>query len=191
MDVQLKGDQGVGGAVGGVGGRSLGRLKTVISLASTVSGLQILQYVSDRPPDLEELPTASLQEGNSLVHTTLDDWEDGANRFDQPGEAFLLAMLDDAIVGICGLNIDPYSDDPKLSRIRHLYVLPDHRRQHVGRRLVEACLARAEDVFDRVRLRTFDSVAAQFYESIGFEEYDEEHATHSITPMPYTINLRD
>lgn len=152
-----------------------------------MSGLDVLQYVSDRPPDLHELLTASLAEGHGLVQTALNDWTTGTNRFDQSGEAFFLAMLDDAIVGICGLNIDPYSNDPKLGRIRHLYVLPAHRRRHFGLRLLEACLARAEDVFDRVRLRTFELVAARFYESIGFEVSEEQYATHSISPR--RVNL--
>jgi GNAT superfamily N-acetyltransferase len=145
-----------------------------------VSGLAILQYVSSRPPYLEELVKASLTEGHGLVRTTLNDWAVGANRFDQPGEAFFLALLDDEIVGICELNIDPYSDDMKLGRIRHLYVFPAHRRQRIGLRLVQACLAVAGDGFERGRLRTSDPVAARFYESIGFEVSDEEYATHSM-----------
>lgn len=147
-----------------------------------MEGLRVFQFSGVEQPELDGLLEASLAERHDLVRRTLEDWEQGVNRFDGPGEVFFLATFDGATVGMCGLNVDPFVDDPKVGRIRHLYVLPEFRREHIGRRLVEACLAEADGVFERIRLRTFDASAISFYEALGFATTDEETATHTITP---------
>lgn len=147
-----------------------------------MEGSRILRYSGVRPPGLDELLEASLAERHGLVQRTLEDWELGVNRFDRPGEAFFLATVDVATVGMCGLNVDPYLDEPNVGRLRHLYVLPIFRRRRIGRRLVKACMVEAAGVFDRVRLRTFDPDAVYFYESFGFATTDEESATHTLDP---------
>src|SRR6266536_5947889 len=38
----------------------------------------------------------------------VDDWDAGRNRFDRPGEALFIATDGGAVVGVCGLNIEPY-----------------------------------------------------------------------------------
>ena len=81
---------------------------------------------------------------------------------------------------MCGLNVDPYLDDPTVGRIRHLYVLPSFRRSGVGTEVVTACLDLATRNFARVRLRTFDPSAAAFYTAMGFVEVDEPQATHGM-----------
>lgn len=141
---------------------------------------RIVRYSGHHPADLVELLEASLAERHSLVKRAIDDWMDGVNRFDRPGEALFVATTQAGTVGMCGLNIDPYEDDSSLGRIRHLYVLPEFRRQRIGQRLVDRCLLEAEGVFQRVRVRTFDPVAASFYEAIGFEVVEAEYATHAI-----------
>lgn len=143
--------------------------------------VSIRRHTEDSPPDLGALLEPSLEEGFGLVHRTLSDWAAGANRFDRAGEALFLAECDSAMVGMCGLNIDPFTDEPGLGRIRHLYVLPAYRRLQVGRRLVAACIVAGRGVFDRLRLRTFDAGAARFYESIGFFRVEEEFATHTLS----------
>lgn len=145
-----------------------------------MEGIRIARYSDIHPPELGGLLDASLAERHGLVRRTLEDWTDGINQFDQPGEAFFLASLDMTTVGMCGLNVDPFIDDPKVGRVRHLYVLPEFRRQNIGRRLVEACLAEAEGVFERVRLRTFDPAAVHFYEAFGFTATNEDAATHTL-----------
>ncbi len=130
--------------------------------------------------DLGELPDLARDEGLGFVQRTLDEWRSGSNRFDRHGEAFLTAHQAERIVGICGLNIDPFANDPSLGRIRHLYVAPRVRHRGIGRLLVAACLERAEGTFDTVRLRTFDRDAAAFCTAIGFTTFAKPDATHRI-----------
>jgi GNAT superfamily N-acetyltransferase len=79
-------------------------------------------------------------EGHGLrfVRRLADDWAGGTNRFDRPGEALFVARIAGEVVGVCGLNVDPYETAPAIARVRHLYVLAAHRRHGVGRDLVSA-----------------------------------------------------
>src|SRR5262249_19241348 len=95
-------------------------------------------------------------------------WASGANRFDRPGEALLGARIDGQLVGVCGLNVDPYAADDRIGRVRHLYVLVSCRRLGIGRRLVEDVIAGARDRFDALRLSPTNPPAARLYEALGF-----------------------
>lgn len=117
---------------------------------------------------LEALLAESEQAGLRLVRRLVDEWASGANRFDQPGEALFTARIGGRIVGVCGLNIDPYAEAPAVGRVRHLYVLQAQRRLGVGRALVAAVLDAARGRFRCVRLRTTNPAAARLYESLGF-----------------------
>src|SRR5262249_41338641 len=75
--------------------------------------------------------------GYRFVRRLADEWADGANRFDRPGEVLFAAWMEGRLIGACGLNVDPYTRAPGVGRGRHLYVLTDYRRSGVGRRLVE------------------------------------------------------
>lgn len=64
------------------------------------------------------------------------EWKEGTNRFDQAGEILLLAIQNQQVVGVCGLNRDPYTDNDRVGRVRRLYVSVDSRRRGIGRLLV-------------------------------------------------------
>ena len=121
-----------------------------------------------------------LQESTyEFVQRLVTEFENGTNRFDLPGEALFGAFAGDTMIGICGLNRDPYLNDGHTGRVRHLYVLADWRRKGVGRRLIEAVIAEAKLHFDQLTLWTND--AAPFYRSLGFTEDDTiPKATHHM-----------
>jgi GNAT superfamily N-acetyltransferase len=106
--------------------------------------------------------------GFTFVARLVSEWERSENRFDREGERLFGAYRGELLVGCGGINVDPYVDDPRLGRIRHVYVLSSERRAHVGRALLDAILAHAADHFDRVRLKTETLDAVRFYESFGF-----------------------
>ena len=83
------------------------------------------------------------------------------------------------LVGACALTPDPYAADPRVGRLRHLYVHPDWRRCGLGRRLVDAARAEARSRFDVLRVRAGDPSAAAFYDRLGLARTDEPDATHS------------
>jgi SAM-dependent methyltransferase/ribosomal protein S18 acetylase RimI-like enzyme len=138
---------------------------------------------------LRELPDERLtpliieseQAGLRFVRRLAEEWASGRNRFDRPGEALFGALVDGRLVGACGLNVDPYAGDPRVGRVRHLYVLTAHRRLGVGRRLVGAVAAAAHGPFATLRLSTANPAAARLYEALGFRRHaGDAHCTHRL-----------
>jgi hypothetical protein len=64
------------------------------------------------------LVTESERSGLRFVRRLTDEWVSGANRFDQPGEGLFAAMVDGHVVGLCGLNVDPYTAEGRVGRVR-------------------------------------------------------------------------
>jgi GNAT superfamily N-acetyltransferase len=128
-----------------------------------------VERLTHLPSDaLAALVADSEQAGWRFVRRLAGEWATGANRFDGPGEALFGAWAGGRLVGVCGLNVDPYAADPAVGRIRHLYVLAEFRRLGVGWRLVQAVMGSARGVFASLRLRTESPQAAAFYERLGF-----------------------
>jgi len=127
------------------------------------------------------LVTESERSGLRFVRRLTDEWVSGANRFDQPGEGLFAAMVDGHVVGLCGLNVDPYTAEGRVGRVRHLYVMEASRRHGIGRRLVAEVIAAARDSFDRLRLRTANPEATRLYEGLGFAPCaGEADCTHAL-----------
>jgi phosphoribosylglycinamide formyltransferase-1 len=124
-----------------------------------------------RTPDLDlgALLAESEQAGLRLVRRLVEEWVSGANRFDRSGEELFGARLDGRVVGVCGLNVDPYAAKEGVGRVRHLYVLSAFRRRGVGRALIAAVIEAARGRFGELRLRTGNAEAARLYEAIGFQ----------------------
>lgn len=141
--------------------------------------IQSIERVSELAPGcLDALLAESEQTGSQIVRRLVDEWASGANRFDRAGEGLFAVRIEGRLVGVCGLNLDPYSAEPRLGRVRHLYVLTAYRRRGIGRQLVAEVIAAARGRFDRLRLSTGNPVAARFYERLGFRSAEAAHCTH-------------
>jgi GNAT superfamily N-acetyltransferase len=139
---------------------------------------QILELPEE---ELNALAADSEQAGWRFLRRLSDDWAAGTNRFHQPGEALFAARVDGVLAGVGGLNVDPYAANPRVGRVRRLYVHTAYRRRGIGRRLVEAVIKRATGVFDSLRLRTENPEAARFYEALGFQPCaDATDCTHVL-----------
>jgi ribosomal protein S18 acetylase RimI-like enzyme len=143
--------------------------------------------VHTRIERLLELPAAHLaplideseQAGLRFVSRLAEEWESGLNRFDRPGEALFGAVTDGSLVGVCGLNVDPYAGEPRIGRVRHLYVVMADRRHGVGRQLVGAVVTAARGPFATLRLSTANPQAARLYETLGFRRHaGDARCTH-------------
>lgn len=142
----------------------------------------IIQNIRELPSDFDkELLPASTQEGFEPIKWLMVDWENKKNQFAKPGEAFYAARYDGRLVGVCGVNRDPYTKDDSMGRLRRLYVLPQVRRMGVGRQLVERAIIDAQNHFNAVRLRTLDDQSASFFEAAGFRAIEgQDEATHEM-----------
>ena len=103
-----------------------------------------------------------------FVQRFFDNWVSQFNRFDREGEILLTAKDSDRVIGLCGLNIDPYCSTP-IGRVRHLYVLSSYRRQGIGTRLIEKIIRQAKPHFTMLNLRTHNPQADKFYLARGFQ----------------------
>jgi N-acetylglutamate synthase-like GNAT family acetyltransferase len=129
-------------------------------------------------PGLITLRSEAINEGYHFLTRLIDEWNSGSNRFNRPGERFLGAFLDDNLIGVCGLNRDPFTRKYGIGRLRHLYVTPSTRRRGIGSALIRQ-LIDDSTVFEIVRLRTDTKEAAAFYLRQGFVAVDEDSATHA------------
>ena len=131
------------------------------------------------PDHLDLLAEEARSQGYRMLDRLQQEWREGTNRFDREGECVLITVWEDRIVGVCGLNRDPYCVQKDGGRVRRLYVASEVRRRGVGRLLVEAIQQRCPGVFQQLRLRTNSSAASAFYQALGFRPVeDEPDCTH-------------
>lgn len=125
---------------------------------------------------LEQLPLEDLmplvieaeQEGWQFLRRMFDEWNAGINRFNKPGEAMFGAWHNQQLVGVCGLNVDPYITDSTVGRVRRLYVSQAFRGHGIGNRLVLTVIDWSQSHFSSLRVRTNNPEAARLYERLGF-----------------------
>jgi GNAT superfamily N-acetyltransferase len=131
--------------------------------------------------NIADLVIESLNEGHRHIQRLHEEYESGKNRFSGSGEALFAAFLNDRIIGICGLNKDPYLAETGMGRVRRLYVLNAYRRHGVGRKLVNAVIQEAKKYYTVIVLRTDNPVADKFYRSLGFSDQPKyAHSTHHL-----------
>jgi GNAT superfamily N-acetyltransferase len=142
------------------------RTNISIKILSAVDSLQWLAADADA-------------DGHRMVSRLIEEWINQANRFDCLGERLYCAIIDGQICGVCGLNRDPFANDPTVGRVRRLYVATAHRRQGVASSVLWQLVSDAKAHFHLLHLRTHDPRAAAFYESIGFSPvHGEPTCTH-------------
>jgi GNAT superfamily N-acetyltransferase len=139
-----------------------------------------IHQISTLPPDILVLEAEAVTEGFRFLTRLVADWENGQNRFDQPGECLFGAFRNGQLIAVGGLSKDPYAG-PEIGRLRRVYVTRESRGQNVGKALVQQLLAYAGRRFHVVRLSTDTSAGAAFYLRCGFQEVHDDFATHVKT----------
>ncbi|WP_245631804.1 GNAT family N-acetyltransferase [Alicyclobacillus ferrooxydans] len=135
--------------------------------------------------DVYPLVLESEKEGFRFVRRLYDEYMSGANRFGCDGEALFVARQLNQMVGICGLNRDPYRPFGNVGRVRRLYVHTDFRKYGVGRQLVSNVIMEARRFYTTLSLRTDNPMADQFYRAIGFStDHAPDNATHWLSLNP-------
>lgn len=137
-----------------------------------------LQQISPDAASITALRNEAARQGLGFLDRLVEDWAAGTNRFQAPGEKLLGAFAGEQLVGIAGLNREPYEPAPGRARLRHMYVSRAFRRRGVATALVTHLLEDARTSFEEMRLRTDSAEAAVFYEQLGFSPMPLEGATH-------------
>ena len=131
-------------------------------------------------PGFLALRSESLAQHFNMLRRLAENWQSGKNRFSAPGEKLLGAFVGGQLVGVCGLNVDPFSPQLRTGRIRHLYIGDAFRRQNIGQQLLVAVITHSGTWFDFLNTHAPPS-AWPFYESLGFRPvYDEPRVTHRL-----------
>jgi GNAT superfamily N-acetyltransferase len=148
----------------------------------------VIEPLSDvRPERLAALLIDSERAGQRFVRRLVDEWASGVNRFDRPGEILLAAWRGHELVGVGGLNVDPYAGTARVGRVRHVYVLSTYRRLGIGALLVAEIIDAAQGRFGSLRLRTLNPDAAQLYERLGFRRRDGVAECTHVLEIPRTV----
>jgi GNAT superfamily N-acetyltransferase len=130
---------------------------------------------------INHLVEESFSQGFRFVDRLIREYHSGFNRFDKSGEVLLIVSIEGAVVGIGGLNRDPYFNDPKIGRLRHLYVESAWRRHGVGSLLVNQIIYETDRHYQLLTLRTNTLAADKFYQKSGFKTHPNwEHTTHHL-----------
>jgi len=127
-----------------------------------------------------ELKVESMAAGFNMLRRLEENWLNGQNRFDKPGENLLGFYADGSLIAVCGLNQDPYMPSVRAGRLRHLYVGVGWRRMQVGISLLKALLKGSGHWFDFINTNAPPS-AFTFYERAGFIPLaDVDKVTHRL-----------
>jgi GNAT superfamily N-acetyltransferase len=127
---------------------------------------------------LENLVTEAQSEGFGFVKRTIFEWKSGLNDFSKKGEILFGIFLSDLCIGLGGLNVDPYIDNPRIGRVRHVYISRKYRRKGLGSLLLNKIIYKSADHFELLRLYTDNPIASAFYESLGFKQSFGVKVTH-------------
>jgi GNAT superfamily N-acetyltransferase len=120
------------------------------------------------PEDIEQLNALANLEGLRFVARLVEEFRAGSNTFSDLGEALFEVRAAGELIAIGGLNIDPYTSNRSVGRVRRMYVHPEHRSRGIGMALIEAIEGHAHGKFDLLRLRTDNEAASRFYVRVGF-----------------------
>ncbi|HDR7794390.1 TPA: GNAT family N-acetyltransferase [Bacillus luti] len=110
----------------------------------------------------------SKKEGFHFLTKLRNEYENNINTFRKIGECLYGIFQDEELIGIGGVNVDPYTEDTKVGRLRRFYISKDYRRRGLGNMLLNRLLSHAEKYFDVIVLYTDTKQGNVFYTANGF-----------------------
>jgi GNAT superfamily N-acetyltransferase len=146
-------------------------------MAKRLATVQLERVVDGLPSGFESLRAEASAEGYRFVERLATDWTAGAIRFDQAGEALLVAHVGKELAAVGGLTIDPAM--PEALRMRRFYVRKRFRRCGIGRRLALALLERAVAAARPVTVNA-GSGSEPFWTALGFIPDPRDGHTHVL-----------
>ncbi len=131
--------------------------------------------------NIEGLVKESEEEGYRFLTRLVEEYKDGSNTFDQPGEAlYCVRDNQDEVIAVGGVNQSPFADDEKVARLQRFYVESNARRRGAGSLLLKEITNHARAYFKEMTVRTESSKADSFYRHNGFDFDDSASETTHI-----------
>ncbi|RYI26670.1 GNAT family N-acetyltransferase [Bacillus infantis] len=144
---------------------------------------KVKQLISLSYKDLTHLVKESKEEGFRFLERLVKDYENATNNFNKSGE-FLYGLFnkEGALIAIGGVNIDPFSNNEEVGRVRRFYVSRDYRRIGLGRLLLTQIIKDAKPFYKILVLHTDTEQGDKFYTSLGFsKENIYPNSTHYLS----------
>lgn len=136
-----------------------------------MSELEVKQIENLLSIDFAHLVKESKEDGFRFLERLVDEYRSGTNTFHKPGELLYgVYNTDGILVAIGGLNVDPFSENQKIGRLRRFYVASSYRRKGVGALLLNEIIPNARRHFEVLVLNTDTESADKFYTSLGFSK---------------------
>ncbi|PGD59224.1 GNAT family N-acetyltransferase [Bacillus wiedmannii] len=110
----------------------------------------------------------SKEEGFNFLIKLKSEYENKINIFNKTGECLYGIFQGEKLIGIGGLNKDPYTENNKIGRLRRFYISKHYRRKGLGNLLLNRLLLHAEKYFKVVVLHTDTKQGDVFYNANGF-----------------------
>ncbi|OIQ77817.1 acetyltransferase (GNAT) family protein [mine drainage metagenome] len=131
------------------------------------------------PSSLNDLESASLEEGVRNVSKLIEEWNLGQTLFDGAGECLFIAKVSGMTVGIGGVLTCKVV--PNALRVSRFYVHPDRRKKGIATAIANKCLAHALEFTEIITCNAqASSIASPFWESLGFSPVDVQGITHIL-----------
>lgn len=139
-----------------------------------------IKEISKLPDGFEALLDESVAQNFNFLKKMQEEWISGKNQFNKNGERAFAVFDGNILIGIGGLNIDPYLPNDQIGRVRHLYILSTYRKNGAGKLLMNEIIKTAKLYYPKLRLKTDTAIAAKFYESLGFAKVTSDSASHEL-----------
>ena len=148
-----------------------------------VSAFEIVPAETRMPAGIATLAFEAESEGIRNIALLVNQWIDGTQRYDRPGESLMVAVAAAAtpagerVLGIGGLTWCP--DVPGALRVRRFYVRPVARRNGIAQALARRLLDGGTQHSSTFTCNAGASLAAPlFWEAMGFRPVDTPGITH-------------
>ncbi|WP_412675852.1 GNAT family N-acetyltransferase [Bacillus paramycoides] len=131
--------------------------------------------------EINHLVQESKEGGFNFLIKLINEYESERNTFSKSGECLYGIFQGNTLIGIGGLNQDPYTKDNKIGRLRRFYISKAYRRIGLGKLLLKQLLRHAEKYFHVVVLHTDTKQGDEFYCVNGFVKgEDYKGSSHYI-----------
>lgn len=118
--------------------------------------------------EYDYLVQESKDEGFNFLLKLINEYKNEINTFNKTVECLYGIFQGENLIGIGGLNVDPYTENNKIGRLRRFYISKDYRRTGLGNLLLNRLLSHAEKNFQIVVLHTDTKQGNAFYLANGF-----------------------